>query len=210
MRSQWILIFVLSLAVSRAFPQSTGQARPHAYWNGFGVYEGLKPFSPLGKNCGIYDTHHDRRAGTLSLSIDCRAEEHTIRPAFVQDKSAIKVVRAGETRKYLKQDIYGYRDCKGGEYHFFDGKAYELVNPGESIAIYRLYEWRGKQRIARHFFQGDSHGTIRKLTLENLSDEFADEPVFLEKLSLLARNDFQLIRYMHAINRIRMDALRNI
>lgn len=202
MVSKWILLFVLAFAYEVAQSQISRETHPRAHWDGFGVIQRGGNFHGMTNTCGIYSTSDDRQSGTLSLAIDCKSESHKIKPGFMGDKSAIKVVRDDKTQKFLSSDIYGYRDCEGNEYHFYDGKRYHLLNPGESIAMYRTFEWKGKQLVAKHFFRTASMDDIESLTLRNLNNEFSGEPLFLEKLQLLAANDFQLIKYLFAVNRV--------
>lgn len=203
MVSKWILFFVLAFACTHAQSQISRETHSRAHWDGFGVLQRSGNFHGMTHTCGVYSTAHDRQAGTLSLAIDCKSERHKIKSGFIGDKSAIKVVRDDKTHKFLRRDIYGYRDCEGNEYHFHDGKSYQLLNPGESIAIYRVFEWKGKQQVTKHFFRSESMATIKPLTLRNLNNEFSAEPLFLKKLHILAKNDFLLVKYLYAVNRVR-------
>jgi hypothetical protein len=203
MVSQWSLLFVLAFAYTGAQSQISRETHSRTHWDGFGVIQRGRNLPGMKNSCGIYSTSQDRQSGKLSLAIACKSETHKIKSGFIGDKSAIKIVRDDETHQFLKSDIYGYRDCHGNEYHFYDGKSYELLNPGESIAMYRIFEWKGKQQVAKHFFRSESMDAIKPLTLRNLSNEFSEEPLFLEKLHLLAKNDFQLVRYLYAVNRVR-------
>lgn len=210
MAARWILLFLLSLTATHVFSQFNRESRSNVSLKGIGFIEGPNNFMRAAKDCGIYSTERDLQSGVLSLSIDCKAEDHRIKAGFIRDKSAIKIVRYGETSRYLKQDIHGYRDCRGNEYHFFEGKSYQLVNPGESIRIYVVYQPKGKQRVAKYFFSSVSSTMPKALTLENLRVEFSGEHLFLEKLRLVARNDFELVKHRYIINRVRQNTLQNI
>lgn len=203
---RFILVFLSSLlgtSVHAQFKQETGTRVP---WKNFGFIKSSSSHHRSVKDCGIYSTAGDRTSGTLSLAIDCRSEDHRITSGFIGDRSAIKIVHNDKKIKYLKRDIYGYRDCHGNEYHFFDGRSYELINPGESLGIYRAFEWKGKQRVTKFFFARNSDAGVTPLTVKNLRAAFADEPAFLKKLELFAGNDFQLVKHLHVINRARLDA----
>ncbi len=204
MKARRISVLVLAVCGFCAFAQPVEPSKTSAIWNSITAYQGTRYFDPA-YNCGIYKTPDDRQARTLSLAIQCGKEPHQLKQDFIQDLSAIKIVREGETRRYLKREIYGYRDCSGLEFHVFEGKPYELVNPGEYIPIYRSYEQIGRHRITKYFFSCEKVEAIQPLTLENLTLEFSEERQFLEKLYLLAENDFQLIKYRRAINRLRLN-----
>ncbi len=209
MRSQWIIFFVFVATGPEALCQFRDKTSSQVQWNGLGFLGGANYVKGVPGNCGVYSSEHDRRSGTLSLAIDCKAEDHRITTGFVREHSAIKIVRESETHSFLRRDIYGYRDCNGNEYHFFKGKSFELINPGDEIPIYRTYSQRGKQRVARYFFTS-TNGDILALKLDNFRDVFSDEPVFLEKLHILARNDFQLTRYLYLINLVWSNSQQNI
>lgn len=201
-----ILLLASFIPGADAFAQFQ-QKHSHVQWNGLGFIKGTNYFKGQREHCGVYSSEGDRQSGKLSLAINCRAENHKLKVGFVKDQSAIKIIREDETHSFLHRDIYGYRDCNGNEFHFFNGKAYELVNPGEEIPIYRDYRQKGKQRVARLYFATRS-GDLKSLTFDNFKHEFSDEPLFLEKLHILARNNHELIKYLYLINRIRLDVNR--
>ena len=197
--SLFILFMVLPGVV---ICQSGRENSGNVPWSPLALYNAEGKIRPLNSGCGIYSTSEDRKIGQLSFSIDCSNESHRLKKGFVGDRSAIRIVRQDKTYDYLKSQLYGYRDCSGSEYHFYDGKSYELVNPGEPIAIYRTYAWAGKQRLTKYFYAHQRSGPIKSLTLRNLESDFKGDALFLEKLGQLAKNDFELIRFRHAINLI--------
>lgn len=209
MDAKWILLFVLMLASTGGFSQFHQKANSQVQWNSLSFFTGTNYLRGASGSCGIYSSASDRQQGKLSIAIDCRAEDHKIKLGFVRARSAIKIIREDEIQSFLQSDIHGYRDCNGNEYHFFDRKSYELVNPGEKIPIYRTYSQKGKQRTANYFF-ATRNGQLSSLKLANLRREFSDHPLFLEKLDVLAKNDFQLVKYLRAINLLYTDASRSL
>lgn len=195
------LAFFLLTAVQPVSAQFSEKANSKVQWNGLGFIRGTNYHSHMGGHCGVYETDSDRKASTLSVAIDCKSEDHKLKTGFVKTSSAIRIIRDNKKENYLRRDLYGYRDCRGREYHFFDGKSYELVNPGEEISIYRVYEQKGKQRVAKLFFEAPS-GEIKPLTLQSFRSEYSTQPEFLGKLQTLAHNDHQLVKYLHLINRV--------
>lgn len=210
MKAKWMLLGLLAVTSTRVQCQISQESNTGVHLKGFGFFTGTNRVKASNRTCGVYVTPDDRTAGTLSVEIACKSETHRIRSAFVREKSAIKITRNEKTSSFLKTDIFGYRDCRGNEYHFFEGRSYELLNPGASIPIYRVFEWRGKQRMAQHFFSPKTSRTVKRLTLENISADFSDEPGFLDKLHMLAKNDFQLVKYLYAIHRIRLSAFQEM
>lgn len=178
-------------------------------WDGLGFIKGTHYLRAADDRCGIYSTADDRAAGKLSVAINCGVEDHKMKLGFIREKPAIRIDRADESHRFLRRDIYGYRDCRGKEYHFYDGRSYELTNPGEAIAIYRVFEPRGKRQVARFLFVFESE-ELKPLTFEHLEEAFSDEPMFLEKLHRLAGNNFELIKYRSLINRVRENAANGI
>lgn len=209
MKATCILLTLVVMVATQGFAQLHDRAHGHLQWNGLGVINGTNYWNSLGGHCGVYSSATDRASGRLSLAINCRVEDHKIKPGFVGDRAAIKVIRQDAVHRFPQRDLYGYRDCNGREYHFFNGKVYELLNPGEPVPIYRTYQQRGPRRVARFFF-ATSSGNIKPLTLEHLQTAFRHEPLFLEKLSILAANNFELVKHRHAINRVRMNTLKEL
>jgi hypothetical protein len=206
MMTNCFLSFLLMFSFAVGFSQPAREANAHFNLKGLGFFGGAKEFKHAAGECGIFGTWQDRQRGTLTMAIDCQTEDHRIKPGFIRDKASIRVVRRDSTYQYLRADIYGYRDCSGNEYHFFQGQSYQLVNPGQEIPIYRKYEWAAKQRKAKYFFRRDFSAPLAPLTLDNLAAEFSDEPVFLERLRLLADSDHELIKYLQLINQVRMSS----
>ena len=208
MCTRWILVFSLAFSTV-GFCQLNDRTNSVVRWNGLGFIKGTQYLRAADDRCGIYSTADDRAAGKLSLAINCGVEDHKMKIGFVRENRAIKIERANESHRFLRRDIYGYRDCRGNEYHFYDGRSYELTNPGEPVAIYRVFERQGKRQVARFLFSYES-SELKPLTLENLHDAFSDEPMFLEKLDRLAENNFQLIKCRSLINRVRQNAASGI
>ncbi len=196
------LFLLLMVPAGAGFGQSGQESGGKVSWKPFTLYNGEGKIRPLQRDCGIYRTSEDRQARTLSVMIDCQNESHSLKTGFIRDQSAIRVVRDTKIFRYLKDDLYGYRDCSGNEYHFFNGKSYELVNPGKAIAIYRTYVWVGKRRLTKYFYTSANTGIVKPLSLSNLEADFKEDTNFLTKLRQLAKNDLELIRFRHAIHLI--------
>lgn len=207
MCARWILFFLMAFAITDGFSQFNERTNSQLRWNGLGFIKSTRHIKGPDANCGIYSTAEDRAAGKLSIAINCRVEDHKMKIGFVREKSAIRIERKDESHSFLHSDLYGYRDCDGNEFHFYDGRRYELMNPGEPVAIYRVFEPKGKRRVARFVFTFESDD-LKPLTLKSFNDMFSDEPLFLEKLHMLARNNFELVKYHSLINRVRANAVQ--
>jgi hypothetical protein len=90
----------------------------------------------------------------------------------------------------------------GATITLIEGKKYEVLNPDDFIVLYRTYEQNGKSIVAKHFFSQQGSSDVKPLTLQNLKTEFPEEQDFHEKLDILARNNFELVKYKDCINRI--------
>jgi hypothetical protein len=93
------------------------------------------------------------------------------------------------------------------KHHGNVGSSYQVLNPNDSIVFYRIYQQSGKMGYAKFFFGTRGMQRIQPLTLENLKVEFGGEKEFLLKLSILAKNDLQLIKYREAINRLYVNGI---
>ena len=102
-----------------------------------------------------------------------------------------------------------YRGQTVGVMTLIEGKKYEVLNPNDFIVLYRTYEQNGKSIIAKHFFSVQGSPSIKPLTLQNLKTEFPDKRDFHKKLDILARNNFELVKYKDCINRIYQNTVVN-
>ena len=82
----------------------------------------------------------------------------------------------------------------------YQKKTFTLLNPGETIPIYKREVFiggKGFQTEIQYYFSKDSSTEILPLTLLNLKTAFTDNPSFQEWLDIYFHSDSELLRYDH-------------
>lgn len=92
-----------------------------------------------------------------------------------------------------KNHLPGHCYCpSAGGPKLADGKCYVLLNPCESILLYRRVVNPSKWTSVEYYFSKGPEGEIIPLTKENLKNAYPDNTVFHRKLDALFRNNSQL------------------
>ena len=163
---------------------------------------------------GIYLTADDYTNRRLTSESNCDAAGHRVELHDVLGKSFIHVTHEGETRRYEKRDIYGFRSCERKDYRFVGNDEYEILE-SRAISIYERElptqspkdAARGLPRGYRYFFSVAAGGEVLPLTIDNLKRAFPDNHAFHDALDVTVRNNDELVRFdtfhkMFKVNRL--------
>ncbi len=124
-------------------------------------------------------------------------EKHKIRADIPFNKYVVKVVDGGESHKYFKWDLYGFRNKKNESFRFYNEKAYRIVDT-TSFPVYAREEniVRGKEktRETRYYLIKGAESHIVHLTINNLKRAFPNRE-FHDLLDLQFRHNRELMRY---------------
>ena len=163
---------------------------------------------------GIYLTAADYEKGRLSSESDCGTLGHKVELHDILHKPFIDVTHGGETHRYLKSEIYGFRTCDGREYRFVDNREYEILE-AKAVSIYSIdVPARESQDLARdratvrkYFFSVGSSGPVLTLTRENLKRAFLENHRFHDAIDQTFTSDTDLAQYdafhkMFKVNRL--------
>jgi hypothetical protein len=155
---------------------------------------------------GVYKEALDFSEGHLMhMGSDTR-----IRTYEISGRNAITVKHNDSVFRYLKSELYGYRDKEGNEYRFFNSEIYSIINSREQILIYRKTMGTGLKNspiIDTYFFSRNAAAEILPLSLRALETEFTDHKKFTALIELFFRNDAELTLYdpvhkMYKLNRL--------
>ena len=151
---------------------------------------------------GIYLSVHDYDNNQLSYEIDCSSEKHKIRPNTHKKGGAFRVVHNKQKIDLRKEDVYGYRDCKGKDFRFENNVSYEIVY-ADQLILYSNYvddgedEHGNRRQKKMYHFSKNSSSKIIPLNLENLKNAYPDNHKFHDFLdtnlntgSIVAYDDF--------------------
>jgi hypothetical protein len=156
---------------------------------------------------GIYFMADDFVHHRLSLVIDCKTEKHKIKSDMLFHAKEIAIKHGDSTYIFPKDSIWGIRYCGGSVVRLYDNSAYPLINPTETILIYKVTTGTGMKNnptVTSYFFSKDETSKIQELTLDNIKAAFPDNHRFHDLIDMQFRNDAELGLYdkMHRIMKI--------
>jgi hypothetical protein len=159
---------------------------------------------------GIYKTAGDFGARKLSLAINCKTESHKIKINDIFSQDHITVVHDGKSYDFKKSDIYGYKLCNGVTYRFSGNKDYLVMNPNETIQLYKVEVMQTKAtapKVYTYYFAKDASSSLQDLTKANLKAAFPNNHKFHDELDANFKTDSELTAYdsfhkMYKVNHI--------
>lgn len=157
---------------------------------------------------GIYLTAEDFTNRKLAYAINCGSESHRIKLNDFFGKSFITVKHFDSSYKLYKTKIFGYRTCEGKIVRFDKKKELILLNPNETILIYRhdvARPPRGLTNVTNLYFSKDAFSPVQKLTIKSLKEAFPENRKFHEQLDVRFKYNTELalfdnIHNMYSIN----------
>jgi hypothetical protein len=125
-------------------------------------------------------------------------------------KNILEIKHNDTVYAYFKKDIYGYVDKEGNSSRFINNEIYPILNPSESILIYKQtsgFGTKSSPTVTIYFFSRNADSEILPLTLENLETTFKDNAGFSRLIEIYFKTDNELIEYdpihkMYKINRL--------
>ena len=159
-------------------------------------------FSPVvmaqNDSSGIYKTADDFAAKKLSFAINCQTEKHKIYLNDFFNKPFINVKHYDSTYKIFRKDIYGYRFCNGEKYRIVNRYDLQVLNPDESIIIYRrniTHPPTGKTNVTNYYFSIGAYSSVQSLTFKNLKKAFSDNQKFYQQVDSMFKYNTELAAY---------------
>jgi hypothetical protein len=164
---------------------------------------------------GIYLTAEAYKNGHLASESDCGSPGHRVELHDILHKPFIEVTHEGQTRRYEKSQIYGFRSCGGHDYRFVENDEYQILEAKE-LSIYARevpVENRkdtGDLHVAasrEYFFSVSAGGQVLPLTLQNLKRAFPNNHAFHDALDKTFNADDELAQFdafhkMFKVNRL--------
>lgn len=150
-------------------------------------------------------------ANDFKNKIATHCSNHThIKHHEVFKRDIIEVKTKDSTYKYKKKDIYGYRENNGATYRLYNDKPYHIINPNETILIYKVSNGpstKEQEQTFSYYFSKDASQEIKALTLNDLENTFKGDKMFEELLEIHFRKDNELLEYdnmhkMYKLNRL--------
>ena len=144
----------------------------------------------------IYMSAKDYQDKKLSLEINCDSTKHKIKLHDFFSKPYIDVIHEGKKYHYMKDSIFGYRDCDGDDFRFDDKREYQIIE-SDSITIYRIQLAQGgKGRIvSEYYFSSKLDGKIFNLTSGNVKAAYPINHKFHDTLDMQFKDGMNLSDY---------------
>lgn len=149
---------------------------------------------------GLYKTASDYLKGELSFGVDCKTEKHKIRLHNFNNKPFIDIIHNNQKYTFSKSELFGFRDCEGKDWRFFENKEYQLMENGP-LAIYKKIEIvseankKGLTEKVVYFFSTSISDEIFTLTILNLKKATSQNHIFHDKLDAQFKIDEELAVY---------------
>ncbi|MEQ9469000.1 MAG: nuclear transport factor 2 family protein [Ekhidna sp.] len=151
---------------------------------------------------GIYLNVQAYENDQLTYEIDCSSEKHKIKPNTHKKRGSFRVVHNKQKIDLNKEEVYGYRDCKGRDFRFENNVSYEIIFIGHLI-LYSNYvddglDENGNMRRKKvYFFSKLLSSDIIPLSVENLKNAYPNNHKFHDLIdtnfssgSITAYDDF--------------------
>ncbi len=159
-------------------------------------------FSQAGSSAkvGLYKNEDDFNMHKLTFELDCKSKQDAIKTNGFFESPKVTVTINNKKYVVLKKDFFGYHDCKGNDYRFYQNKMFEIVDT-VSFYVYKHTALepgaggKGYATITKYYFSKKGDGPLRSLTVKALSDAFPENAKFRYALESYAHNDHGLMDY---------------
>lgn len=151
---------------------------------------------------GIYLNSNEFKNHTPSVTFDCPGQPKLNN--FLAG-STIQLTLNGQKHRFAKDTIYGYRDCEGIDYRFYQKAAYQIIDTA-GFYLYSFTHLVQGDKIARpattYFFSTHPESPIQPLTIANLQKAFSTNSKFRYSLDTdfrtdAALNNIQKLKYAY-------------
>jgi hypothetical protein len=152
----------------------------------------------------------------LSFAINCKTQKHKIKSDMIFHPTEITIKHNDVAHTYPKDSIYGLKYCDGSIVRIYKNSEYPLINPNETIKIYKVVstgQGKGSPSVTKHYFSKDVNSQIEKLTINNIKSAFPDNHQFHDLIDIEFHSDTELSTYddfhkIMKINRVLQNSLK--
>jgi hypothetical protein len=149
---------------------------------------------------GIYLSYQDFRNQKISFPLHCDGKSEKLKLNVLLAGPTVTVQSNGERQTLDKDLLYGYSNCHGKRFRFYQHEAYEILDTSGFYLYYQyrsVEETRGKSLIKtdQYFFSRTDTENLIPLTVENLEEAFPDNEKFHYALEANFNRDVDLVAY---------------
>jgi hypothetical protein len=180
-------IFVLATLITQITMSTGGSLR-----SGF----------PASGSGGIYLSYDHFRQHTLTYPFDCHSSTDKLVLNNFLGGSSIRIIHQGERHSFRKDQIFGYRECDGKDYRFYNKTSYCILDTAR-FYLYSAEKLVQGDKIARpailYYFSTDASSQPVPLTIANLETTFAANRAFCYQLHSDFHSDADLVTYLPSL-----------
>lgn len=150
---------------------------------------------------GIYLTAQDFQNQKLSYGINYKTEKHKIDDWLFLNGSQVKVKHKGMEIMLEKAEVYGYKNTRGETFRFVNDIAYQVLNSGESILLYKRTVQTSPlvnptvREEEHYYFSKDAASPVIDLTIANLKRTYKNDVRFIKTIEKYFQKDEELVSY---------------
>jgi len=164
---------------------------------------------------GIYFSSDDYLQQKLKFPINCKTQKHKIKSDLFFHTDEISIRHNGTLYRFPKDTVYAIRYCDGSIIRFYYNSKYPLMNPYESIMIYKVVSGmntKNTQKTTKYYFSKDAKSIIQELTIYNIKSAFPDNHKFHDLIDMEFHSHEALTAYdnfhkIMKINRVLQNSL---
>ena len=159
---------------------------------------------------GLYMSAEDYKKDKLTYESDCHNKAVKIRLHDMLGSSPkLTVIQDGKKTEHQKSEVFGFRDCDGKVYRFYNNSKYQVIDSG-NVFIYRHEEnvsaGKGFKVEKVYYFSTSADGNIMPLTMASLQNAYAGNDKFITMMSDL-QNNSGLFAYDHVHRRYMINTI---
>jgi hypothetical protein len=153
-----------------------------------------------GTTGGVWLNASDFAFGTLTAEGPRGSSHKMLLHDSIFGKPYIEVMHNGETYKYDKDAIWGFRDYDGKSYRFVDKEPYEVREAGR-LYVYSFNRFVPGAKAGRtapeYYFSVGAAGPVTELTVANLVTAFPENHRFHDSLEMFSNWDLARFDRLH-------------
>lgn len=158
---------------------------------------------------GLYSTVEDYNKNKFAFGFPCDSVKTKVK-VHEFFSTGITIRTKGSTIRFRAADFFGYQDCNGDAYRFYNKSAYLILNRN-TIFLYAEDRIRSKSHESErvYFFSKNASDAILPLTIHELKIAYPDNRYFHDEIDAIFKDDHQPALITEPRNTALYDSIRN-
>ena len=128
---------------------------------------------------GLYESYIDYTTNNLAIVSDSKHDKIKLNEFF--GSTHVSVIHDSNKQRYEKSKLYGYRNCAGEDYRFYENTKYKIIDTADFYLYSRIVYPTTKgypQASTIYYFSPTGNDDIVALTIGNLKNAFPSQHEF--------------------------------